>query len=223
MKKILILLVMLFVTGCGAKYSIDFTDDSVTESLVLSSVNSQEYDAIKNGTFAPVPAFKDSAINLEEPVKNEGVEYYDLRAVDNNVQLKYKFSLSDYENSYLGNLCYDYFKVFEEEDSIIFSTNNNFKCFYDWYDIDNFDVVMTTNHDVLFHNADEVTNDAYIWHVSKNTKDDESIQISFSKEAKKTVFSSGRVKLILIVSGIGLLILVLALIIYVRYKKVNSI
>lgn len=223
MKRLLILITLLFLTGCTAQYTIDFNDDTVTEELLFTSANGVEYNAIKNGEFAPIPSFRGSAMNLEEPVKNEGIEYYDIDARNNNIRLKYDFKLSDYENSYIGNLCYNYFKVFEEDDEIVISTGNKFDCFYTGYDINNIDVVITSNHEVLFNNADEVKDNKYIWHISKNTEDDESIQISFSKETKTTVFDKKSVKITLILAGIAAMILIFSLIIYIRYKRINKI
>ena len=223
MKKIFIIVFLLFITGCTAEYRIDFTDETFSEKIVLYSVDGMEYDAIRNGKHAPVPAFIDTPINLEAPVKTEGFEYYDLNARDNNVYLNYKFDIDNYEKSYFSNICYDYFKVFVEDDAIIVATNDKFRGFTFGYDLDKLDVIITTNHDVLYSNADEVNDDEYIWHITKDNVDDAGIKISFSKEAKKTLLGNRNVQIILILVGIVLMIVVLSGIIYIRYKRINKI
>jgi len=218
MKKILVIIMLLLFTGCKAEYCIEFIDDTITEKVVITAPGTLEYEAIKNNKFAPVPAFKNSAYNLEEPVKNEGVEYYGLTASDNKINLEYKFKIEEYEESYIANSCYNYFKIFREEDNIVLSTGKEFNCFYPGRDIDEIDVIITTNHKVLYNNADKVINNKYIWNL-KNDDSDKNIQISFlNKKQKNNMFD---LVLILTVSC-GLFSIIIAGI-YLKNKRVNKI
>lgn len=223
MRKYLILLCLIFMTGCSARYTIEFNDDTIDDNISIFSIESSEYEYIKSDNYAPIPAFVDSPFNVENPVKIKGVEYYDVDAHNGNAYLDYKFKLSDYENSYFANTCYDYFKIFEEKDEIVFSTGKKFKCFFPGYDLDSVDVVIKSNHTVLYNNADEINDGEYVWHITKDKKDDANIQISFSKDYKKK-----RLKInffhVFIYLGIGVgIIFLISLLIIVRYRRVNKI
>ena len=105
MKKFLMLICLIFMTGCSAKYTIEFNGNEIKDNLSIYKVDSDSYNYIKNGTFAPVQAFKDAVTNLEEPIKSDGVEYYNVDANDGNAYFDYKFKLSDFERSYFANTC----------------------------------------------------------------------------------------------------------------------
>lgn len=222
MKKILILICLIFMTGCTARYTIEFNDDEIKDNLTVNNVDSEMYNIIKKGEYAPVPAYKDAIINLEEPVKNEGVEYYDIKGKDGNAYLDYKFKLSDFDKSHFANTCYDYFKVFREKDEIVFSTGEKFKCFFPGYNLDSVEVVFKSNHKVIYNNADEVDGDSYIWHITKENKNHANIQISFEKDVKKRLLSRDVIEVFIWFLIVGGVLFIIGLFIYFRYKMINK-
>ena len=223
MKKYLILVCLIFMTGCSARYTIEFNDENISDNLTVYGVDADSYKDIVDGVYAPVPVYEDAIINLEEPVKNEGVEYYNLSGKDGNAYLDYNFKLSDFKDSYFANTCYDYFKIFEEEKEIVFSTGKEFKCFFPGSELETVDVVFKSNHKVLYNNADEVNDGEYIWHINKSNMNNANIQISFSKDYKKSLFTADFFQ-ILIYAGIGIgVIIIISLFIIIRNKRVNKI
>ena len=227
MKKILIAFSLILLTGCTAEYRIDFKNDTFTENVIIYSPDNTSYNDILNEKYPPVKAFTYGIENLEEPIKNEGVEYYNLSAKNNNAYLDYEFNIDDFKDSYMANICYDYFRVFQEENEIVISTDKKFKCFFPGRNLDKVDIVITSNHDVLFNNADEVNEGKYIWHITEENKDDANIQISFSKEANRSAFDkamSNYVVRILVIGGLLILLgITFGIIIRIRYKRVNKI
>lgn len=227
MKKYFALICLLFLTGCSVQYHIDFVDDKVNESVSFINADTNEYNAVKSNDLAPIPSFINSVENLEEPVKNEGTEYYDVSARNNNIYLNYKFGVADFEKSYFANNCYGYFKFFQEEDEFVISTDKSFLCPVSSYGADKVDIVITTNHDVIFNNAHEVVDDKYIWHITPENVDEANIQISFSKNAHKSgldkVFENYSAKILIVGGVIILLGIVFGVIIRFRYKNVNKI
>lgn len=219
MKKIIVLIIFLFLTGCKAEYKLEFIDDTFTENLTIISPSGLEYEAIKNNTFAPVPAFINSAYNLEEPVKNEGVEYYELTEKNDDVNLEYKFNISDFADSYIVNSCYNYFKIFREEEKTVISTGKEFTCFQPGREIEEINIIITTNHKVLYNNADRVSNNKYIWNL-KNDDSDKNIQISFSNQVEKNSINK---EIIFILISLCIIISTVVGGIYIKNKQVNKI
>lgn len=227
MKKFLLLICLLFFTGCSVKYNLDFKDDKLIENISFLSASNEEYNLIKKKEFAPVPAFVDTPVNLEEPLKTDGFEYYSLKAHSNNVYMNYKFDKKNYGNSYMASLCYDYFKFFETDEDYVISTGNKFNCSFSTYEFDVIDVVITTNHEVLYSNAHEVNGDEYIWHISDANKDNANIQISFSKDVVRTGFEKfiRNNSVIIIIVGLSMLLLGIMFVLFIRVKnkQVNKI
>lgn len=222
MKKCLLLICLILMTGCSARYTIEYNDDFVNENLTVFGVDADSYRDIKNGSYAPVPTYYDAVINLEEPIKVDGVEYYDISGKNNNAYLDYRFNLKNYSGAYFPNLCYDYFKVFEEKDDVIFSTGKKFKCFFPGSGLDKVDIVLKSNHKVLFNNADEVDGDKYIWHITPDRIDSANIQISFSKSLKNNR-PQDLSKYLTIGFVAALSVGIVSLIIFIRYKRINKI
>lgn len=227
MKKVLLLLCLLLFTGCSVKYHLDFRDDKFIEDVTLFSVGNEEYNLIKKKEFAPVPAFVNTPVDLEKPKKTDGFEYYSLNAHSNNVYLNYKFDVSDFKDSYLGNLCYSYFKVFETDEDYVVSTDNRFNCSLSTYGVDKIDVVITSNHEVLYSNAHEVNGDEYIWHINESNQDSANIQMSFSKYVVRSklenFFRNNTVKIVFVGVLMILLGIIFVVIIRIKFNRVNKI
>lgn len=223
MKKIILCISILFLTGCSLKYHIDFVDDKFIENISFSDVDEVEYDLVKNGKFAPIPAFNDSLYSVEDPVKVDGIEYYNISAKDKRINFNYEYNLNNFERAYSVGNCYDYFKIFQDNDEIIISTDKKFKCFFPGRNLENVDIVLTTNHTVTYNNADEVNDNEYIWHITKDNKDDANIQISFSKDYKNKFLGKDFFE-VLVYAGFGIgIIFIFLFFILIKNKRVNKI
>ena len=89
MKKILILLIaLLFVTGCSANYDIEIYNNEVKEKLEFIDTNSSNWDnevqygftyreLVQSSVDYPYPIFNSTVVDENDTIKLDGVEYYD--------------------------------------------------------------------------------------------------------------------------------------------------
>ena len=94
---------------------------------------------------------------MEEYDRDNGFYRKTFISTDTEKGLNYvcEFDQQDYSAMSLPSRCYQYFNVIEEDDTIIISTSNKNLC-YDYYKwLENITINFTTNHEVLYSNADE--------------------------------------------------------------------
>lgn len=214
----LLLLCFIFLVGCDAKLDIEIKDnDVITESSFIidkSMVKDSIYYTVDNiaGKYFPSADFL-----IGEDTK----EYYDgNKAIYQKTE---KFSLGTFNNSNIFSFCYDAHNVIVEDDYIQISTNNKFKC-YDYYsELESFDIVLKTNHKLIESNADEVNGYIYKWHITKDNANDKAIYIKLYRDKFVFNYENEFLKTALIIAGIVLIIGIIVFIIIRKVKKAGNV
>lgn len=233
MKKImLLLLLLLFITGCSANYDIEIYNDQVKESMSFINTDSSTWDSkvqydltyrelLSSSVNYPYPVSINANIDENDMIKIDGVEYYNNTLISDNYQLgqklEYKkFTLDNFNESSIIRECYQYFNIIEEENSIILSTSTENLCFHKYPLLDNITINLKTNHKVVNSNASSVNGYHYTWNIPKEATD-ASISITIKKDeyifnyenefVKKVVYIIVIVGIILSVSSITYLYL----------------
>ena len=212
MKKGIIILAIFICCGCSAKYEISLIDDEITDNLTVSYARSDETSSELNEFYS------DSIYALN----NSFYKFID-KSTNNEVKLNfnYEFSTSNYNSAILPNSCFETFSFLSDEDKYYIFTDGAFKCnYYEYVDLDSFDVVVNTNHVVLENNADEVKNNKYIWHVDPNS-DDVNIKFVVKKKTSNK-FKFINKNALIAVGSITLLCFGFISLIYIRYRRLNK-
>lgn len=97
MKKILVLLVVLCLTGCNVEYNLTITEDEFQEQVVID----------ENDIDFPITVYSDQEGTGEGKV--DGVLYYDIETTDTSSILRHTFNSLDYERSHAANTCFNRF------------------------------------------------------------------------------------------------------------------
>lgn len=236
MKKIYILLiVVLFLTGCSSVVNISIDKNSVAETVNISESNLSRYNAIKNWNGFPAPLYYDQ--NLDTPMwmpnreKESGVSYYDVVSDDQNHSLKItgNFNLEDHTRSHLVRKCFRFYNVIPEGQKTIFSTSKGLICSYR-----KFSIVVSTPFVVLNNNADTVDkdNNTFTWNVNNSNYKNVGLymEVDFSKKFKEesnndsvsAKTSSNSNYLYIIIGAIVVLVVLSGLYLYSKRQK-NSI
>lgn len=213
MKKIFILVCLLFLTGCNATYEITIKDNQIKEKLTLVELDQNKFEQ-ENDTGWTLRQIFESQIEVS---KDEfSMEEYTVKdlSTDNKLALEYNSNNSKYSKSLINspaiNQCYTNPIMRIEDDVIKFSTGSDFDC-YEYYDtLDEVKIVLKTNHKVISSNAQKIEDDKYIWIL---TKDGEK-NIEFSYE-KMDVKESNLITIV----GIIILILVVGFVSLYLYRK----
>ena len=224
LKKFILVVVVLFITGCSAEYNMTINNTKdIEESLNIVENNKELFDKqaeeISNSTLNeyletnlkwPTPIYIDSITNPIEPTKIDGVTYYDKKNISTSSQLginySYKFNNTDYTNSNIVNNCYNFeYKIMNNV--FTFKTTSEFKCFEKYPLLSDVTFNLNTKCHVIDSNADTIKKGKYTWNIDKENKKSISFSIDCSekKETKIPFIIIVPIYVLLVVAGIFIL------------------
>lgn len=169
MKKYVLLLMVLFLSGCSADYSINIKDNKVSEKLYVNDISKDDLSF----NYLPINFEIDDSEYYNN--KNDDVSYYDMIFDSNGMTTSYDFNYSNYSSSSILNLCYDRAIFTVDEYEMYISTSDEFLCFDNYNNLDDVTVTISSYYKLLYTNADEYGDNKYIWHIDKNNKNNKSI------------------------------------------------
>lgn len=180
MKKILLLIVLLiFLTGCTAEVNVEITADEIYEEINITAYASGATSKDELYTYFRkfIPVYKDVNLGDTEPdIKKSGVKYYTrgVTDIDNGYVFQYfnYFQLDDYNNA--RSLGEGFASSLVQNDTvdkeIMITTDNGGLKFFDYYpDLESVKINVTSLCEVKESNADSVEGNVYTWNLNKNT------------------------------------------------------
>lgn len=212
MKKLLILILLLFITGCDAEYTLKYEDNVFSDSIeVFDYYNSEDESSedkdlsyfVNKKQYYDIDGLNPYKVNYEETSEN----YYDLKYTATFDKVSYEFS------SVLNN-CVQYHDFVEDEEKIYIMAYGEYYCEY----FDELKISLITDKKVTYSNADEEKNGKHIWYF----KPYESINIEF--EIDKNEDNPKNYSFILYAVIMIVIVIVLSLIIlgFKIYKKLKN-
>ena len=212
MKKLLILILLLFITGCDAEYTLKYEDNVFSDSIeVFDYYNSEDESSedkdlsyfVNKKQYYDIDGLNPYKVNYEEISEN----YYDLKYTATFDKVSYEFS------SVLNN-CVQYHDFVEDEEKIYIMAYGEYYCEY----FDELKISLITDKKVTYSNADEEKNGKHIWYF----KPYESINIEF--EIDKNEDNPKNYSFILYAVIMIVIVIVLSLIIlgFKIYKKLKN-
>ena len=217
MKKYLILMIILDLTGCTTEYNLTFDDEIIKEQVIINVDTQKNLDELKS---MDIKAISDAHSTHSYKVTYE--EKKKLRAI-----YSYTYNLNNINRAAYLNQCFDSFSFIKRgTDDYIFSTSTGFKCInFSYTDMPSVKVTITTNRRVSESNADNVERNTYTWHINENNANDKRIYINFKEVKKDTIMDKiidNKISLI-ILGSILLLMIIVGLYIFIKGKKNNEI
>ena len=184
MKKFLLLIIsILFITGCTANVNIDINKDTIKEEYTIYGNNS-DYNEIKETATYPTPLFYDAEVeNPYSPTgkKQSGIQYYDSKYDDTNkkVTIVGTFSLKEHIKSSVIRNCFQYYNITDDDETgeTTFSTSSGLTC-----EFNKFTLRIKTPYKVTQNNADLVNNEEniYIWKFNDKNSNNKSVIITIN-------------------------------------------
>lgn len=216
-KYVIILICLLFLSGCDAAYEIKIYNNKIEENLTLIERNHSLFD-LQNDDGWTLRQMFDSL--LETQGDEFSHQNYSIKSLNSDTELGVEYHADDAANiinSSALNQCYMNPKMSVENNIVTINTGDNFKC-YEYYEyLESVSVILTTNHKVISSNAHKVEDNKYIWNLTKDG--DKQIEFSYDKS------TSSKINIIIIICSIVGFFLVagISLYIYIRIKNQNKI
>ena len=163
-----VLLIMLLLTGCTVDYNIYVGNDVIEENInIYANTN-------KSGEVSFQKYYLEN--DIESFQVNGERYYYETKTINNgnktgtNLSFVYE-DYSAYSLSRIFNECFKKSSI-ASNDSNVYIKASDFICYdYNYNIVDDAVINLTTNLEVVEHNADIVNNGVYTWNIIKNPKD----------------------------------------------------
>lgn len=184
MKKIILLVIsILFLTGCNVEYNLNISEDVFYENINIISETENESNIISS-YLKPIEAFINSPMHSESIEKLPDVEYYNSNKLINNglynLNLNYYFDINEFKNANIINHSVSIFKFTKKNNEYNLNTGARLKIF-DSYDINNLTIKITLDeyYEYVNSNADNIFNNEYTWYINKDNYKTRPINFSF--------------------------------------------
>lgn len=215
MKKWILLLLILVVTGCSANYNLTITNESVLEDLSLSSSKSEiDNDIFKLATSHDLNVYNDSS---------EVYEMSDDSSLDDYIaSYKYKHDISKYAGSFVLNRCFirqNY--TVNNKDYFMIETGPSFYCI-DMEDdlfVDEVRVNITTKLEVLDNNADVINGNVYTWIIDGSNYKNKPISIKIKKDKSVSAKTKNSSIFIVIIALVLVVLFGFGISYFIKYKN----
>ncbi len=197
-KLILLILGVVFVSGCSAEYSIEITGKDIIEEMILVYDEEKVYET---GSEKSIEEFFDEFVNnyqpvyydsLHDPTENEkvtGVKYYDVEYIDNSIN-KVKFHAeTEIYNLHKSNIiytCVSDFRVKKDNNYYSLSADNGLSCLKD-LSLEEVQISIKTNNELIFSNADYYNEETeqHIWYYDKENYNTKFLSFIYSDETER--------------------------------------
>lgn len=216
MKKILLLIIVLLLSGCTVEYDLEFNDLTVKEKIKIG----------------PIDKLYENELNYLTPyaiLNNHQQELYEVDYSNEFLHLNYTYLVNDFRLSETFNDCYELSNFSYDDKYYYILTSKEFKCLsFEKNEAKEIKIKFKTNHKVVNSNADSIENDTYVWIINENNKKNKPIEIKLEKDAKKK--DNKKEKILdgdfFNIFTISIIIFIICIIIYKylmnRSKKINK-
>lgn len=232
MKKFLLIICIILLTGCDITYDLNI-DDNFVENISVVEKNSTNFSYLIGGT--DLVSFKDYYVNDYIPIhyndmyypefhaKVDGVNYYQINDLSDYNGLKVNLngtfdSLDSFSNSNAVRKGCSSIRIIRDEDIVI--NVGDFKVFDDYKILDNLKINLKTKYKVVRHNADEVSDDTYTWFIDRGNYKKKRIQMIVN-EKKFDFFADPMIRFTLILFIIVFVIGFIIFFVKRRFYKIN--
>lgn len=236
MKKLIILVIaLLFLSGCEIKYDLVITDkEEIKENIYvyIPNENIAEYNM-------SVPEFLDYYSNVY--LENEGYENFEVTSKEGkNVSYikatRNYSSLDEYKNSYSFKNLFNTAVIERVGNYVSFTTSENMFLqsiknneLVEMSEADKtYEINIKFYNEVANHNADKVDekNNIYTWNINKNTTKDKiyfKIGPKVRYDVKIMDYIQNNLTTLIVIGSIFVLIIVTSIYFYIKVKKSNEI
>ena len=231
MRKIIVFLTLLLLTGCKAEYSLSYVDDKIYESIDIISdnneiINGESFSSLINNfsnenyvlvdyRYEPGDMSEDEILSIyntyNEQILNHNNKYgLKLEYIHNKAEYKY----STVANSLFKSVSVNEFYIKATDIIDIFKT-------YPFLEI--VSIKFNTDKNIMSSNCDEIKDGELYWYLNEENYKDKNVEIYFDNNFDGNI-KVGKIKVNLPIIFYILLIILLVgvIIIYDKIKNSNN-
>lgn len=183
MKKIIIILCLVLLSGCSVNYNLDITSSKVKETMEFD-ITETDYQIYNDNNEEKLSATLYEYFDEREILAFDNMNYKDFHKKNLtkgnrslNVKYSYDYTYLDFYNSYAINNCFEDYVVLNEDDYFYIKAYGKFNCYYD----DTY-INIKTDRRVINQNADSYKDGVYTWKITKDKMDNVNILFQVEKD-----------------------------------------
>ena len=213
-KKLLLIIIPLILTGCAAKYDINFDENKIYDNIEIY----EDSKKVNNATDE-----KENEINSLLLDWENGYDFYkrELYATDKvtGYRYTYDFDYDEYDAMSQLRRCYEGFDFTYDNSSIKLTTTDEFLCGLYYPDTKEITINITSKYEITSANADRHDNNTYTWIINKNNYKDHSINLVINKNKE---FKEPKEKILSTKQILTLVLFVILVMILIARKRRNK-
>lgn len=228
-KYLLIFLSIFFLTGCTANYELDITENVVTEKVTINNMdidfNTKEIyitNAMPVDNNLTCYLDYDRMVGPNEVKKEKNINYYNVQGTSDGLKANATMQIDEYKDSRLANMAFSSIHINNYDHYISIYGFDGVDIFNQYQTLDSFQVKITTDKEVIEHDADHVNGNTYIWDFIREDEDKtlyiemDSLKVTKEKQEKKKEYNLNMTALIFFGT---ILIIAVIFILYVVFKR----
>lgn len=170
MKKLLLILLLVSLTGCSVDYNLEFNGNTFVENIKIGKFEKND-----------IPEFDYLQMYAIDNLDNQ--EFYDVNYFNKYLTLKYKYDYDEFRLSNVFNSCYDNSSITYDDNYYYIITSDKFECLdYLGYSSDEVIINFKTDYLVEESNADVIKGKVHTWIVNADNYNDKKIRLKIHKE-----------------------------------------
>jgi len=230
-KYLLLVILVFMMCGCTAEVNLDISDDKIKESVNITFYQNALYpkEIIKTSFRNYIPIYaSDLIVDTEADEPYPDIKYYEKTETDLGdgylFNYKYNFNIDEYREA---RTIKDGFKSYNvsydnTSNTLTLSTNSGRILYFDDYPLlEEVTVNIKTDYLVEENNADKVDSNTYTWVFDRDSNKNINMVIDTTETIKE--IDSRKSNNTMIIVSIVLVIGVILLLLFVKYKKNNKI
>lgn len=224
---------MVMFSGCTANYTIEISDNKITEYFDISETDIDRANMQNDGiSFKEVVSLYKNNSNVptsfEQLTSDENCEvncnYYNIETIDSSDELALIFTtehtFEEYKDSAIANEYLPGFNVEYDDEKITISGGTNWNYLNDYEYLDEVVITVKTDYEVTSTNAEKESSGVYVWRISKD-KQNKSLSMIINTTKKSNDINSGtNPKMFITILLVLLLIIMFSLlVVYSLFQK----
>lgn len=178
MKKLLLLISILLLTGCTCEYNLNIDNLTYQEQIIIRGDSKEEANDLNQEWEIPVNKEEYNIGGDEDTTISSNIDTYKYEFKNNTLKLNYDFTMNSIINSSAISNCYNKVTVVNHDNKTIISTSPKINCFSKYPNLTKLTVNIKTNKNVINHDADSVNGNIYTWNFTKSTSSDKAINLT---------------------------------------------
>ena len=184
-RKVFLFIMILFLTGCGSKYSLIISDDQIKETINIDipkymipepNANEIKYGIELDDQITPFiekdhyPLYDNYSIIYNKENK-ESDDYI-------NLKLDHTYTKEEFSNSNVLKSCFDNY-AYSYENKYVLKASGNFYCLH--HNDSEVEINIKAKNRVIKSNAEKVKGKTHTWYITKENQNNVNIEIEIAR------------------------------------------